>query len=612
MNTTGTNKTAVREIIERHSLLCNAAVILLSAFGTTVLSLALAIGTYDVHQFYGYFTHPFIFLLNLLPVLLLHMVLAAVFKRQAVAFFLSSALVLLPSIGNFFKIKFRFEPFTFADMGSVAAGLDVANKYTLDLNSRVLAAIAYILLGSFVLALLSHCGLKVRSSVKQRIAAVLISLGLCVPLWFRVYSNEKIYMDNAYSNAYIGELTAQHNFIANGFVYPFIYSISTSKDKAPDGYSENAALQLLAPYTDADIPAGSRVNLFILQLESFTDLGKMGFTCVDPAAYSGLHMLEEESVSGVLVPNIIGGGTIDTERSVLTGNFSFLSYNTSSGSYLHYLNDQGYVTTGGHPNKPDFYNRVNVAEYLGFSEYLFNDYYNSFTGGKWNCDAEFLPEAFRLFREKCAAGENVFSFNVSLQGHGPYLLEDCNTDDRYCLDDSLSQTSRDTLNAYLSLVSESQRILLDELEKLRSESYPAAVLVYGDHNPRFTDTAVYDECGIRFDMGSEDGFLRYYSTPYMIWANDAAKALLGNDFSGEGPTISPCYLMGLLFDELGWEGSAYMQFTSAMRKKLPVIHQSGCYIEDGDFVLQLSPQGEQALRDYEYVQYYCKNKLGKP
>lgn len=593
------------KMIERYNIQLNAAALLLSALGTTVLSLALAIGTYDVHQFYGYFTNPFILLLNFIPVLLLQFLLLLVLKRQGAAFFLSSALVLLPSVGNFFKIKFRFEPFTFADMASIAAGLSVAENYQISLNSRVLAALLYILAGSLAFVILARFGLKPDFTVKVRATAGIVTLGLCLPLWFGVYSNERMYMDNAYSNAYIGELTAQHNFIANGFVYPFIYSISQSKDAAPEGYSEAAAIELLSGYKDEAIPDGRGLNIFVLQLESFTDLGKMGFK-VDPEAYAGLRRLEEESISGVLVPNVIGGGTINTERSVMTGNFSFLSYNKASNSYVRWFNDQGYVTTGGHPNKPDFYNRVNVAQYLGFSEYLFNDYYDPLTGGNWNCDAQFLPESFRLFRERCAAGEKVFAFNISLQGHGPYSIDDCNTEDRYCLDSSLSQSSQDSLNAYLSLVSETQGILLQELDKLRNESYPAVVLIYGDHNPLFTDNAVYAEAGISFDMSSEKGFMDYYSTPYMIWANEAAKELLGNDFTGTGPVISPGYLMGVLFEQLGWKGSAYMQFTESLREKLPVIHQNEYYFDGDSFSLQLSEQGEAALRDYEYVQYYCK------
>lgn len=598
----------VLNILRRHETLCNAVLLLLSALGTTVLSLALAIGTYDVEEFYGYFTNPSILLLNLIPVLLLQTLLLALFRSQCLAFFISAAFVLLPSIGNFFKIKFRFEPFTFADMDSIAAGMSVANNYDISLNSRVLAAILYIAAGSLALLLISRLAVKLSLRVKQRLLIGLVSLGLCVPLWFGVYSNENMYMKNANRNAYIGTLTAQHNFIANGFVYPFIYSIAQSKTAAPEGYSEAAAQELIGDYSDRDIPDERRVNIFVLQLESFTDLSKMGFGCVDPEAYAGLRQLEEECMTGVLVPNVIGGGTINTERSVLTGNFSFLPYSKASNSYVRYFNDQGYVTTGGHPNRPDFYNRVNVAEYLGFSEYLFNEYYNPLTGGEWNCDAQFLPESFRLFREKCQAGEDVFSFNITLQGHGPYSIDDCNTEDRYCLDGSLSQSSQDVLNAYLSLVSETQQILLQELDKLRNETYPVLVLIYGDHNPLFTDNAVYDECGVGFDTNSEEGFMRYYSTPYLIWANERAKEVLDNDFKGPGPVISPGYLMAVLFEELGWEGSAYMQFTDAMMEKLPVVHQNEYYIEDSGFTLQLSEQGEETLRDYEFVQYYFKNK----
>lgn len=603
--------THVFAMLERKYMPFMTVLLLLTALGTTVLSLALAIGTYDVEEFYGYFTNPTILLLNFIPVFLLQTLLLMLFKRHSAAFCLSSAVVLLPSIGNFFKIKFRFEPFTFADIDSIAAGLSVANNYELSLNSRVLAALMYIVLGSIVLLLIERWGLKLRLNIRLRALVSVICIVACVPLWFGVYSNENIYMKNANRNSYIGTLTAQHNFIANGFVYPFIYSVSQNKAAAPEGYSAEAASMLLEEFSDEKIPAERRVNVLVIQLESFTDLGKMGFDCVDEEAYAGLRRLKEESISGVLVPNVIGGGTINTERSVLTGNFSFLPYNEASSSYVRYFNEQAYVTTGGHPNRPDFYNRVNVAKYLGFSEYLFNDYYNSFTGGRWNCDAEFLPECFRLFRERCRADEDVFSYNISLQGHGPYSITDCNTEDRYCLDGDISQSSRDTLNAYLSLVSETQQVLMQELDKLREEPYPAVVLIYGDHNPLFTDNAVYEECGVEFDMNTEEGFLRYYSTPYMIWANDQAKETLGNEFTGEGPLISPGYLMGVLFEELGWKGSAYMQFTSSMREKLPVIHQNEYYIEDSGFSLQLSEQGKKALQEYEYVQYYCKNNVHK-
>ena len=124
----------------------NGLALAAGSLGITVVSLALAIGTYDIEEFYGYFTHPRILLLNWIPVLLLQILLYALTNRQWAAFLSTALLILLPSGGNFYKIKFRFEPFTFADMSSVLAGLKVAGDYDLTLNSRVLAALLGMLL----------------------------------------------------------------------------------------------------------------------------------------------------------------------------------------------------------------------------------------------------------------------------------------------------------------------------------------------------------------------------------------------------------------------------------------------------------------------------------
>ena len=69
-------------------------------------------------------------------------------------------------------------------------------------------------------------------------------------------------------------------------------------------------------------------------------------------------------------------------------------------------------------------------------------------------------------------------------------------------------------------------------------------------------TAAYSHYGMDLDLGTEQGFFNYYSTDYVIWMNDAARAQLG--FDGKklqiGPVISPCYLMNVLFRALGWKG----------------------------------------------------------
>ena len=51
----------------------NAAALLLSSAGITVLSLMLGLGMFDIEFFFDYFRHPLIFLLNWVPVLLLQL-----------------------------------------------------------------------------------------------------------------------------------------------------------------------------------------------------------------------------------------------------------------------------------------------------------------------------------------------------------------------------------------------------------------------------------------------------------------------------------------------------------------------------------------------------------
>ena len=577
------------------------AVIPLSSLGTTVLSLALAIGTYDVEEFLGYFTHPVILLLNWLPVLLLQTLLYSVCGRHWLAFLLTAAPVLLASAGDFYKIKFRFEPFTFQDMDSVAAGLEVAGDYPLTLNSRILAALLYTLLGTPLLALLA----KGRARPRRRLLGGLLSLAAAAGLWFCVYRSEELYQAVYLQNDYIGNITEQENFIASGFVYPFLHSVSQRTDQPPEGYDLTEAEVVLARFRDEDIPRDRRVNILVLQMESLTDLEAMGFPGIAPGTYEVLHRLQAESYSGTLVANVIGGGTIRTERCVLTGGLDMPTVDRDSGSYVRYFNDQGYFTTGSHPNRQDFYNRVNVARYLGFTEYLFlEDHYGELTGGKWNCDAVFLPEVFRLFRQHAAAGEQVFSFNVSLQGHGPYRRDDVNRGGSYWQGEGASPEMQEQVNAYLSLMAETQDLLWEQLESLRTDPIPAVVLIYGDHNPSFGSMSEYESCGVSFALNWEDGFIRYYGTPYMIWANDAAKELLGSSFTGEGPTVSPGYLMNLLFDRLGWPGSAYLQYVGSTMERLPLASTNGAYLFDGGFFNSLPPEGEALLQEFRSVQYY--------
>ena len=347
-----------------------------------------------------------------------------------------------------------------------------------------------------------------------------------------------------------------------------------------------------------------------IQLEAFSDFEALGLEGIDAECYELYRQLKAESMSGTMIPNTIGGGTIKTERAFLAGTYGMLDYLKPSQSYVRYFDAQGYTTVGSHPNRCDYYNRINVNANLGFEDYWYtNNHYQELTGGEWYCDDVMLPEIFGQLRELIDGGEDVFSFNVTLQGHSPYNKEGYDFEKNFWDAPGASQESKYVFNNYLSSLNETMLYLNAEIDKLRDYSEPVVLFIYGDHKPIFSDSPVYEDAGMSFDMQSEKGFCDYYATPYMIWANEAAKAKLGHDFVGELPTVSPGYMMNVLFDALGWEGNAYMKFTDEIMQRLPVLSLNGGYIEDGEFAFELSEEAEGMLDKYKWVQYYYKNRV---
>ena len=575
--------------------------LILTSSVLTALCLSFAIGVYEWRIFVGYFRYPLIFLLNWIPVFVVQILFLSVLNRQWSSFLVNAVVFLGAAIGNFFKLKLRDEPFRFSDIGSIGAAMNVAGNYGLTVSKRILAAVALVLLIALLLWRFCRGGMK----TGHRLLTAILAVISCFPLWKFVYSDSDLYRQTAYHNLILITWDSNEYYIANGFMYPFLHSITDSRDIPPSGYSEAEAAEILNGYEDELIPEDRKVNVLAIQLESFTDLEAMGVSGISPDVYEPLRRLETESICGTLVPNIIGGGTIDTERCFIGGTYGMQSYHSDCFSYARLLSSQGYDTSFGHPNRAYFYNRQSVAYYLGFDHAYFNDnYYQAVTGGEWRCDSTFLPNVFQQFEQDIAGDQPVFSFRVSLQGHSPYNTEGYDEDGHFWANTAASEETLYMVNNYLSLIAETQRYLLAGIDTIRDCSEPCVVLIYGDHNPRFDGETAYQDLGLSFDMSTEKGVLDYYSTPWLLWANDAAKQTLGRDFVGDGQVISPGYLMNVLFHELGWGRCAFMQFTDSVLERLSVVTTNGYYMENGEFTTEPSPEGEVLLHDYESVQYY--------
>ena len=587
----------------RLCVLWNAAALVLSAFAITVASLLMAAGSFGFELFLSYFRHPLLVLLNFLPMLLLQTLLYALFGRQWLAFLVNAALVLSASAGNLYKLRFRFEPFMFSDIGALGAAFGVAHNYDLTPNARILFAIALAVAGTVLLALL--CRLIPRRKTRGLLLACVL---VCVwPLWHFAYASSAVYETATRNEDAIDATGEAEVFVTKGFVYPFLHSIRASDALPPEGYDTARAAALLGAYSDEAIPAEQKVNLLVFQLESFRDIRSWGVAGVREEAYAVWDALKAESFHGALCVNNFAGGTANTERAVLAGARGVLNPRADYPSYVWYLRDQGYETFGNHPYFCYYYDRFNINPRLGFESYrYYEDSYADLYGEPTsfeNSDGVFFREVLREYRERDAAGQPLFSFNVTLQGHYPYR-----TDEAYYsgfLDGDYPQELFFALDNYLGTVHDTQKCVAELIDALRADETPVVVLFYGDHCPNIGDSS-YVSTGLGADMDPAGfaGFLNMYSTEYLIWANDAARSALGREVRGEGPCVSACYLMDVLFEELGWSGSAFMQFSRATRDILPVMNANGFYVENGVYTAALDEKGKAALRDYDCVYYY--------
>ena len=129
------------------------------------------------------------------------------------------------------------------------------------------------------------------------------------------------------------------------------------------------------------------------------DFSRFNVTGLDVSGYEIYHALEAESYTGDLVTNIFGGGTINTERCFLTGNYQLHNFRGNANSYAWSLRDQGYSVEGSHPYHKWYYNRENVNGYMGFERYrvLEGDYEN-LTNAFFAEDSVLLPEIYKDFQ----------------------------------------------------------------------------------------------------------------------------------------------------------------------------------------------------------------------
>jgi phosphoglycerol transferase MdoB-like AlkP superfamily enzyme len=577
--------------------------LLLSGIGLGLISMYFGAAQYLLDMFVSYFKNPWVPVLNIVPVLLLIFFLYFLFNRVWLSFLVSGILVLLASLINYYKLLLRNDPLLFSDIHYATEGGAMAfENYNLSINYKIILAVAILLICAAAAFFLVKGRMK---SSRLRVLGMVCTAALFMLSYYRLYTNTTLY--NSIENfGLVSRWSATGQYVSRGFVYPFLYSIKNAQEKPPEGYDEDEAAAVLNGYKYDYIPSDKKVNIVAVMLEAFNDFSKFGVLDFTEDVYAPLHELEAESLAGELITNIFAGNTVDTEWSFLTGYSDVESYRKNTNSYVRYLREQGYYAEGSHPCYNWFYNRLNVNKYLGFENYYFyEDKYN--TGGNGIAGDDVLfPDIVKLLQDHVKSSDQpYFSFSVTYQNHGPYDGINAWYDKEYVKNKGYTDEEYHILNNYFSGIANTVKNVAETAEEFSKMEEPVVFIVFGDHNPWMGNSAsVYKTLGINFDFNTEDGFYNYYDTPYVIYANNAAKEALGNDFVGKGESFSPCFLMNYFFKQAGLEGNEYMKLANDMYEVSPLVHMYGLFIQDGKLTYDLSEEGRETYNRFIRGQYY--------
>ncbi len=591
----------------------------LTVFGLGIGLLSLYLAAYscpgiDAQALWAsYFKLPLLVVMNLLLPLLVVYLGFFLFARPWAAYLLSAVPFLGLALASYYKIQLRGDPVLASDLRLIRTAGGIMGNYTFELTEPVKLVIAGF---AGMLALSLVLLRRERMSQRGRLAGLMVMLALTLASYFEFYTSADIYEKTANSGL-INPWSETEIYVSRGTTYPFLYSVQDMLPNAPSGYRESEASSTLASYEDQDIPEGEKITVVGIMLEAFSDMTDFPVLDEVPSIhkiYEPLHELEERSVSGRLLTNIFAGGTVDTEWGYLTGYSTHEEFRSPINSYVRYFKSQGYDALYRHPGYSWFYNRSNVNEYLGFDECVFNDTgfgdLISISDALYHSDKVLVDYLLNDIDSRTAEDDPLFLFSVSYQNHGPYPSETYWEEYATPEKNGWSMQTCCVINNYLAGIRSTINEMCRMTEELEARKEPIVFVFFGDHKPWMGNgNSVYTEMGINMDVSTLDGFYNYYATPYVIYANQAARDLLGNDFAEPGGDFSPCFLMAKVFDECGWEGPGLMQLQREMREVSPLMSSNGWRMQNGQLTMELDGTAEDENGRYLRAQYYIETHL---
>lgn len=508
--------------------------------------------------------------------------------------FANIALTLLYS-ANYYILQFRGTPLRVNDFTAIGTATRVAKEYNFAPDGHL--AMAWGLLLLFVVYAV-QTGLartranavkmtesEMKSNTKKRVvsyavtAAIAISITVCGG--YQLLCTDLLNRVGFEDENFRGFLQdALYHF--NGYLVTTCLDIKNSRITPPDGYSVEGVETLLSAYGNgqdgqelSDAEREALPHVILVMNESFSDLRVLGNLELNQENMEFFYSLKENTVRGSLNVSVFASGTANSEFEVLTGcSMAFLPVNyypyqqcirKPLNSLVSQMKKYGYTTYSMHPAVSSNWNRVRVYPYYGFDKSFWEEDFEGAESIHFGVsDEETYKKVIELYEGR-ETGEKLFVFDVTIQNHGAYHVDES----PYAVT-AVNMDNRE-VNEYLSLIKISDEAFAKLIGYFEEQEEKVVICMFGDHQTYISDWVLGDVA-----EGDVERNLNKYRTPFVIWANyDIEEA--------DGYDISMNYLGGLLLRTAGVPMTPYFAYLEQLRADYPMISFNGYLDHEGNY-----------------------------
>lgn len=540
-----------------------------------------------------------VLLANYLCIGVVHFTLCALTNYIVLCSVITHVLCFVWGIANYYVSLFRGTPILPWDFTALGTAAAVADSYRFSLNLQMVVCLL-LLAGMIFLLRKQLLRGRFRPSQKRlRLrAGYLCAIAACAypvlhPAALETFGIQTDVWDQSGSYSQDGALAV---FLRN----TQFMSVEEPQDPSAENIERIAAgVAEKEPAVSTD----TRPNIVAIMNESWADFEDFGNLSLSESVTDYIDSLDN-LIFGHTYTSVFGAGTSASEFEFLTGNsMAFLPSGSipyqqyilePSASLASLLRENGYRTLAFHPGERTSWQRNQAYPLLGFDEFkCVEDMDVPVTEEHgYVSDQSSFRQIIYEFEHKDPE-ERLFLFNVTIQNHGSYTVED------YPAEVQLTDEpgKYPMAEQYLTLANktdEAFRLLVDYFSQ---QEEPTIILMFGDHQPSVEQEFLDKAYGVTQDQMTMEQYMDKYKTPFLIWANYD----LPDD---EIPTTSLNFLGQYLLSYAGIENSLYENYLQNFQEVLPAMTFVG-YIDQNGKAYSHLEQNEYTtlIEDYRTLAY---------